>query len=96
MGTLVILLCFICTETQETIMKIRIALAAALAVAAFSFGSVAAPTSAEAQTVVVKKVYRDGGPRAHMRMNRHYDRRVYRGRMHRGADKVVIIKKRRY
>jgi hypothetical protein len=78
-------------------MKLRYAaFAAALAVATFSVGSVAAPTSAEAQTVVVKKVYRDGGPRAHMRMHRHHDRHMHRARMHRGADKVVIVKKRRY
>lgn len=77
-------------------MKLRYAFAAALAVAALSLGSVAAPSSAEAQQVVVKKVYRDGGPRPYMRMDRHHDRRMHRGRMHRGADKVVIIKKRRY
>ena len=71
-------------------MKIRYALAA-LSVAALSFTAIA-PTTASAETTVIKKVYRgDGGPRAQMRM--HHDRGLHRGRMHH-ADKVVFIKKR--
>jgi hypothetical protein len=66
-------------------MKIRYAIAA-LAVAAISL-----PTIASAETVIVKKkMYRDGGPRAEMRM--HRDHGYHRG-WHRGGDRVVVIKR---
>ncbi|MFC0240403.1 hypothetical protein [Rhodopseudomonas telluris] len=70
-------------------MKLRYAFAA-LAVAAVSL-----PSLASAEITVIKKVYRDG-PRAEMR---HHDRGMHRGwdRHHRHhADRVVVIKKRRY
>ena len=69
-------------------MKLRLALAA-IAVAAVSL-----PSLASAETTVIKKVYRDG-PRAEMR---HHDHGYHRGwdRHHRHADRVVVIKKRRY
>jgi hypothetical protein len=66
-------------------MKIRYVLAA-LAVAAISL-----PSIASAETVIVKKkIYRDGGPRAEMRM--HRDHGYHRGRHH-GGDRVVVIKR---
>lgn len=67
-------------------MKLRYAIAA-LAVAAISL-----PSIASAETIVVKKIHRDG-PRAEMRM--HRDHGMHR-RMHRGHDRVVIIKKHRH
>jgi hypothetical protein len=63
-------------------MKIRYAMAA-LAVAAISL-----PSIASAETVVIKKIHRDG-PRAEMRMHRDYG---MRGRHH-GGDRVVVIKR---
>lgn len=75
-------------------MKIRYLLAA-LSVAALSFTAMA-PSTASAETTVIKKVYRGNhGHHGHMRMHRHHDRGMHRGRMHR-ADKVVIIKKKRH
>jgi hypothetical protein len=66
-------------------MKIRYVLAA-LAVAAISL-----PSIASAETVIVKKkIYREGGPRAEMRMHRNHS--MHRG-MHRGGDRVVVIKR---
>jgi hypothetical protein len=72
-------------------MRIRYALAA-LSIAALSVSVIAAPTGASAETTVIKKVYRDNGPRAEMRM--HRDRGMHR--MHRGGDRVVIIKRHRH
>ncbi|WP_041802247.1 hypothetical protein [Rhodopseudomonas palustris] len=67
-------------------MKLRYALAA------LSIAALAVPSIASAETTVIKKVYRDG-PRAEMRG--HHDRGMHRGK-HRGADRVVIIKKRHH
>jgi hypothetical protein len=73
---------------EENTMKISYVFAA-IAVAAISL-----PTLASAETTIIRKnVYRDGGPRAEMRM--HRDRGYHRG-MHRGGDRVVIIKKSRH
>ncbi|MBB5050007.1 hypothetical protein HNR60_004792 [Rhodopseudomonas rhenobacensis] len=64
------------------------------AFAALTIAALAVPSIASAETTVIKKVYRDG-PRAEMR--HHHDRGMHRGvRMHRGGDKVVIIKKRHH
>jgi hypothetical protein len=62
---------------------------AALAVLAVS--GTAVPTTASAETTVIKKVYRGDGPRAEMHRHRHEG---YRSNRHRG-DRVVVIKERR-
>lgn len=63
------------------------------AVAAIVALGVAVPTLANAETVIIKKKY--GGPRAEMRHHGWHGDRGMRHH-HRHADKVVIIKKRRY
>ncbi len=61
------------------------------ALAAVATFAIAAPTLASAETVIIKK--RDRGHHFHdSRADFHRDRGWHR---HRGADKVVIIKKQR-